>query len=137
MNLRPATVADLAAIVRLEAEVFPPPHYPYFFFRQALDLWPTRIVVAEQEELLGYAIAARGDEAVTILSVAVTELARGQGVGRALIQALLEADPDATHQLTVHPDSPAVRLYLSMGFQVAGRDETYFGEREPRLVLRR
>lgn len=47
------------AIWQIDADVFGEDVYPAFFFRQAMDLWPALLVVAELEgRLLGYALGA-------------------------------------------------------------------------------
>jgi ribosomal protein S18 acetylase RimI-like enzyme len=57
--LRLATHTDMHAIWQIDADVFGEDVYPGFFFRQAMDLWPELLVVAEREgRLLGYALGA-------------------------------------------------------------------------------
>lgn len=39
-------------------------------------------------------------------------------------------------ELAVHPDNQiALRLYASLGFEIKSRQENYFGDGEPRLLL--
>ncbi|OXY81945.1 GNAT family N-acetyltransferase [Oceanimonas doudoroffii] len=141
MNIRPASRADLAAVHGLECAAFGEHGYPDFFLRQAWDLWPGSLLVAESEhELLGYALAGRGEVANEgwILSLAVTPAARGRGLGRQLLQVAvtaLESQGCKRIKLTVLPDNPALHLYQSLGFAEAGREEDYFGPGEPRLVM--
>ena len=60
--LRLATHADMHAIWQIDADVFGEDVYPGFFFRQAMDLWPELLVVAEREGwLLGYALGLGQD----------------------------------------------------------------------------
>ena len=63
------------------------------------------------------------------LTMAVAEVARGDGVGTALIEAL--ATNAATHftalALNVHLRNPAARLYTRSGFRVAGKGRGWFG----------
>ncbi|NHI01249.1 GNAT family N-acetyltransferase [Oceanimonas sp. MB9] len=141
MNIRPATRADLAAVHGLECAAFGEHGYPDFFLRQAWDLWPGSLLVAESEnELLGYVLAGRGEVANEgwILSLAVAPAARGRGLGRQLLQVAvtaLESQGCKRIKLTVLPDNPALHLYHSLGFAEAGREEDYFGPGEPRLVM--
>jgi ribosomal-protein-alanine N-acetyltransferase len=141
MNIRTAVKKDLTAVHGLERDGFGDHGYPDFFLRQAWDLWPGSLLVAEEKsELLGYVLAGRGEAATEgwILSLAVAPAARGQGLGRRLLQAAvtaLESQGCERIKLTVLPDNPALHLYRSLGFTEAGREEDYFGPGEPRLVM--
>jgi GNAT superfamily N-acetyltransferase len=63
------------------------------------------------------------------LTMAVAENARGQGVGTALLEAVVgnaAAHFDAI-ALNVHLRNPAARLYTRTGFRVAGKGRGWFG----------
>lgn len=141
MRIRTATRGDLAAIYALERAAFGGHCYPDFFFRQALDLWPGYLLVAEDDgALAGYGLGGTGvapDEG-WILSLAVAASCRGRGFGKALLRqatGVLAAGGCRVVRLTVAPDNPALGLYLSLGFVEERREEAYFGPGEPRLVL--
>lgn len=144
MHLREPTPADLPALAALERGAFGEGGYPAFFFRQALDLWAPFFLVAEDEggRLAGYALAApaaRGSEAC-LLSTGVHPEFRGRGLATELIEALLDrldAAGIGAVWLTVHPASPAVRLYRRVGFEAVGEEADYFGDGEPRLRMER
>lgn len=60
------------------------------------------------------------------LSIGVRSSIRGQGVGRRLIEELLEAERAAgvvQVSLSVEPDNPARRLYERLGFQPTGEPD--------------
>lgn len=138
--LRPAQRPDLPRVVALDREVFGDPTYPDFFFRQALDLWAPLLWVAGSGDTLdGYTLGALGTGGSGwVLSLGVRRSARGRGLGRGLLDAVVGALRDAgarSVELTVHPDSAAVRLYEAAGFEVVGREEDYFGPGAPRLRL--
>lgn len=145
MPLREAMPDDLPALAALERDVFGDEAYPAFFFRQALDLWGSFFLVAEDEagRLTGYALAApavRGGEAC-VLSTGVHPSHRGRGLATRLLDALLgclDAAGIGTVWLTVHPENAgAVRLYRRLGFEVVGEEADYFGPGEPRLRMER
>lgn len=144
MTIRPARLADLPTIARLEAEAFGDEVYPAFFFRQAFDAWGELLFVAEAEAgIVGYALAvpSLAPGAAWLLSTAVSAGARGRGVGRALVESVLDRLDAAGRpavRLTVSPDNAvAVRLYEHLGFTVEAREADYFGPGAARLVMRR
>jgi GNAT superfamily N-acetyltransferase len=63
------------------------------------------------------------------LVLAVTESARGEGVGLALIEAIASetAERSSTLTLNVHLRNPSVGLYMRGGFHVAGKGRGIFG----------
>lgn len=72
------------------------------------------------------------DEQTPELSIGVLEGFRGQGVGRALLQAAMEAAPDRL-SLSVEDGNRAIHLYGSFGFKAVGREgnsTTMIWERE-------
>ena len=144
MKVRGAGVADLAAMAALERVVFGIDSYPPFFFRQALDLWPAHLWVADDGAgLAGYALGAPGARAgeAWLLSLAVDPARRGQGHAQALAGALLQSFAIAGFDrlaLTVTPENAAaVRLYERMGFAIEAEEAEYFGPGERRWRMAR
>lgn len=74
-----------------------------------------------------------------LVSIGVVENARGAGVGRALLRAVLDGLPhDRLLLMTAaDPDDPARRLYASEGWAVLGpgigRDKVIMGKRATRI----
>lgn len=132
---------DLTAIDALEQQCFAGHCYPDFFFRQALDCWPDGLLVAKDGDnnILGYLLASNSAKPAVawILSIAVSECARGKGIATKLISALLSQLSVEVNQinLTVAPDNPAKALYLRSGFTENGFESDYFGEGQPRLLM--
>ena len=91
-----------------------------------------RLVMRDGDEILGWAAlspvskrsAYRG---VAELTVYVTEVARGKGVGHALLEALIEESERNgiwTLQASIFPENTAsVKLHLRCGFREVGRRE--------------
>jgi ribosomal protein S18 acetylase RimI-like enzyme len=68
------------------------------------------------------------------LSIGVSPGQRGRGVGRALLEALIEAAASYGRlSLSVEPENRAAELYRSLGFQKVGRN----GGSDTMLLLRR
>ena len=141
--VRPATPADLAGVARVDHEVYGAEVYPAFFFRQALDLWPDGLRVADAGgAVVGYVLSApsaREGEA-WVLSLAVSADARGRGVGGALMLGALEALARGGARevyLTASPaNTGAVGLYHRLGFTTERASPDHFGPGETRLLLR-
>ncbi|MBL0449028.1 MULTISPECIES: GNAT family N-acetyltransferase [Aeromonas] len=139
--LRLATHTDMHAIWQIDADVFGEDVYPGFFFRQAMDLWPELLVVAEREDrLLGYALGGLGQDRSQgwLLSLAVRPEARGFGLAEQMMlqveQGLLKLEVERV-RLTVDPANPAQRLYFRLGYQQLAEERGYFGPGEDRLLL--
>ncbi len=124
-RLRAATLADLDAIDAIERVTLPTDAWsreaiaselsgPHGHYLAAVD---------EQGEIIGYAglLAPRGSGQGDIQTIAVAESHRRQGVGAALLDALLaEADARDARELflEVRADNPnAEALYATRGFE--------------------
>jgi ribosomal protein S18 acetylase RimI-like enzyme len=83
------------------------------------------------------AYRSRPDESVYISNVAIDTMYRRRGIARAAMSLIL-GKLKATRRidLVTHPENKkALHLYASFGFKVESRQENYFGDGEPRLVL--
>lgn len=142
MNVRAATIQDINAIAALEQAVFGKEPYPALFFRQALDLWPQLLRVADDRHGVGgYALAAVAGEPATawILSLGVHPSLRGKGLGTALMKGMLDAMRDSgvdCVRLTVHPENrSAISVYRQQGFKETARQSACSQADDPRLVM--
>lgn len=140
-SIRPVLKSELLAVYQLEQAIFGEHSYPDFFFRQGFDCWPEQFLVAVDKDnsVQGYLLCAQsGDpECMWILSVAVSEQTRGQGVGKHLIQQCLAQLPDPVQRvlLTVDPTNPAHGLYRYLGFVDSTFEADYFGAGADRVVM--
>jgi len=124
--LRPATAADLPALLRLDHAAFSP---PWWLGGATLErAWREALcfLVAEREgRLLGYSEAQLTPSGAHIGRLAVSPLAQGQGVGRALLASLLTS---LWRQRIVHvtlntqeSNLTSQRLYAAFGFVAVPR----------------
>lgn len=138
MEIRCAQCADLLALDALERAAFDGHGYPKFFFRQAIDCWPEKLLVAcSAGQLVGYALWAHADsDDAWLLSLAVAESWRGQGVAQALVRQVLQAATGCRQLLlTVDPENiSAVMLYQRLGFHSIRSEAGYFGAAGARSV---
>lgn len=129
---------DIATVFEVERAVFGAHSYPEFFFRQAFDCWPEKLLVAKCEaRVLGYTLwVAADDGSAWILSVAVRPSARGLGIGKRLVNAVVDAAKDySSIRLTVDPENlTAVNLYRSAGFKPLMEEQEYFPASGHRVV---
>lgn len=91
-----------------------------------------RLVMRAEDKILGWAALSpvskrRVYRGVAEVTVYVTESARGQGVGRALLERLIEDSEQAgiwTLQASIFPENVAsVELHLKCGFREVGKRE--------------
>nr|WP_269752124.1 GNAT family N-acetyltransferase/peptidase C39 family protein [Thiocapsa bogorovii] len=91
VRLRPAVLADMGALLRLESASFQSDRLSRRQFRYMLTRAQARTLVAEDSEgaLLGYVMVlfSRATSVARLYSIAVAAQARGRGVGHALVEA--------------------------------------------------
>ena len=104
-----------------------------------LSLW---LVAMDGERLAGYVGSQTVLGESDMMNVAVDEDYRRQGVGKMLIEALVEQlKALESHCLTLEvrdSNAPARNLYASLGFSEIGRRKNYYrNPREDALILRK
>jgi [ribosomal protein S18]-alanine N-acetyltransferase len=141
--LRRAGVDDLDAIMAIESATFATDAWSSDLMRAELDNANTYYLVALGDGVEGYAglLAPPGAGQADIQTIAVVEGARGQGLGRTLMNALLsEARTRAAGEvfLEVRADNPgAQHLYESLGFeQIALRPKYYQPDGVDAVIMR-
>ncbi|MDD4600066.1 Mycothiol acetyltransferase [bioreactor metagenome] len=100
--------------------------------RYGFGLHPVKIIVLNKIAFLTSAVTPGKAANARILSVAVAESYRGQGVAKALMQAALayfKANKASLIRLEVRPDNtPAVKVYEKLGFVGSGTTRDSQGE---------
>lgn len=104
-----------------------------------LSLW---LVAVEQDRVLGYVGSQTVLGETDMMNLAVAPQARRQGIGRALVETLMESlRAQKSHCLTLEvrqSNLPAQKLYAELGFQQVGRRPGYyFDPKEDALILRK
>lgn len=127
LELGPAAEADVPALVELTMDAFQDDR------DQALQFVQTGLPLCRVARRDGQIVAAANvqeGEVLSIYGVAVPAALRGQGLGKALMAALLQSlsagHPD--RQITLEVDSlnaRALALYQSCGFVTARREDYY------------
>ncbi|WP_018993181.1 GNAT family N-acetyltransferase/peptidase C39 family protein [Thioalkalivibrio sp. ALgr1] len=144
--IRPATLEDLEALVALEDAAFEIDRISRRQFRYLLTRGHAATLVAEGpggEGLLGYVMLlfSRGTSLARLYSIAVSARARGQGLGRRLV----EAAEDAARQhgrtdlrLEVRRDNAAsLALFRGLGYRDFGTIDDYYEDHMDALRLQK
>ncbi|MDO8528130.1 MAG: ribosomal protein S18-alanine N-acetyltransferase [Deltaproteobacteria bacterium] len=132
MNIRPFQPSDLDSVVRIEQLNFTIPwsgpsfldcsQWPEFWFR----------VAVLDKKVVGYFVAQVVEEEAELHNIAVDPDHHRQGVGRALMNHLLEAikKKKVRHVfLLVRPsNTAAIHLYQQFGFALLDRRPKYYAD---------
>jgi ribosomal-protein-alanine N-acetyltransferase len=137
----PATERDLEIFIDLEKKVANARVYgPALQTEKALDEIRKNAIyfIEKGGSIVGMAgYIKRPDGSVCINNVNIDPAYQRQGIARAAMRFFLEKHKSARRiDLVTHPENEnALKLYQSLGFEVESREENYFGDGEPRLVL--
>jgi ribosomal-protein-alanine N-acetyltransferase len=141
--IRPMRVADVADVVTLERASY---QFPWSegIFRDCLRVGYVCRVMTVSRQVMAYGVMSLGAGEAHILNLCVRETFRCRGVGKRLLNSLIERATLAGMGeafLEVRPsNTAAIRLYLSLGFEQVGMRRGYYqavGGREDAAVLRR
>ena len=134
------TEADVAAVAELEKQCFSMP-WSENSIRSELDnelsLW---LVAEDQGVVCGYVGSQTVLDESDVMNVAVSESARGKGIGEALMrQLMVELRAIHSEKLTLEvraSNLPARGLYAKLGFSEVGVRKNYYRDpREDALIL--
>ncbi|MFN4023933.1 MAG: GNAT family N-acetyltransferase [Hyphomonas sp.] len=140
--IRPATVADIDALVALEAGFAEEDRFDRRTWRRLLS-GNAAVLVSESERdgLLAAAVMLyrRGGRTGRLYSLTVVPEARGKGLARQLLAAC-EADATARGTSAVRlevraSNSSAIRLYEAGGYRVIATSESYYPDGEAALRM--
>jgi ribosomal-protein-alanine acetyltransferase len=140
-RIRPATPADVAAIVAIERECFSDPWTPAGI-TETIQYETARAFVAESGgSSVGYVMARISGEEGEILNLAVLPKYRRQGIARCLLEeALIAAAAAGVREAYLEvrqSNAEAIALYQAHGFRPVGiRSDYYRNPLEDALVLR-
>jgi [ribosomal protein S18]-alanine N-acetyltransferase len=152
LRFREAVPSDLDGIIALEQRTEFAPHWPQSTYRAILgipDPQPVAVrrclIVAEQgETVAGFAVGAMFPVSgctAELESVAVAESSRRSGLGAGLCLKVIDwcrQHGAAEIVLEVRATSaPAIALYASLGFTLAGRRAGYYREPEDDALIMR
>ena len=142
MMIEPMNASHVPQIAQLEKRCFSDPWSEKSIaseLENPLSVW---LVAVDGGQLIGYVGSQTVLGETDMMNLAVAPEARRQGTGRALVLALVDALTEkGSHSLMLEvrvSNTPAQKLYESMGFsQVGRRPKYYVNPREDALILRK
>lgn len=129
--LRPATEADIEAMVALESAVTTHPWTPGHY-RDSLASHHCRVMDREGVVIASLVFSRVADQA-ELLNIAVAREFQGQGLGRELLHYLIDRNRGLAQAifLEVRADNHrAIDLYLGSGFVETGRRKNYYSGKQ-------
>ena len=142
VQIRPMSSADLADVFAIEQASYDFP-WSEGIFRDCLRVGYVCRVLALEERVIGYGVMSMGAGEMHVLNLCIAEAHRCQGLGRHMLDHLLDRGAAAGVSdafLEVRPSNAmALRLYRSLGFQQIGTRRGYYqaaGGREDACVLK-
>src|SRR2546425_10417576 len=138
--IRPARLADVGDVGAIERAVFSDP-WSANDFTECVASGVPFLVAERQGVVAGYGVAHRAADEGEILNLGVAPTHRHQGIGRALVERVLQELAGLgvrTVDLEVRASNASARqLYESLGFgEVTGRARYYRRPVEDAVVLR-
>lgn len=139
MQIRPMTIEDCEQVAAIEAASFSVP-WSLNAFTETVEKENFRYFVAEEEgEILGYCGFLYVLDEAEIPNVCVKASARKRGVGRQMMSVLIDEAKKlgmAVLYLEVREsNTPARRLYLSLGFEENGIRKNFYEHPAEHAVL--
>ena len=140
MQVRPARLQDLDAIYSCEQECFEDPWSFASLYDDICETPAAVYLVGEVDgEIAGYAGTHIVIDESHVTNLCIRPAYRGRGFGRTLMEALMEASRrEGAEAVTLEvrvSNRPALRLYLSLGFTIAGIRRNYYNGPEDAYVM--
>jgi ribosomal-protein-alanine N-acetyltransferase len=130
IEIRSLGYGDLPQVIAIERRAFATPWSLAMFVLELSK--PSSLCLAATDadsgRLVGHLVLARYDIVWHLMNVAVDPVHQGQGIGRALLEAMIErVGTDEQYTLEVRTsNAPAIHLYETLGFRSAGKRPRYY-----------
>lgn len=144
LHLRKMTAADLPAVMVIENQAFSNPWSAEMVKKELVQDWSTVLVAEETGPggpvIVGFAIFWLVADEVHVLNVATDLAHRRKGVGRILMDALIDAGKSRQCRLATlevrRSNLAALGLYQSLGFRAVGMRPAYYqDDREDAVIM--
>jgi [ribosomal protein S18]-alanine N-acetyltransferase len=127
--IRPLGYSDLPQVIAVERRSFPTPwSLAMFVLELSKPSGLCLAATADDGRLIGYLILSRFDTIWHLMNIAVDPSHRRRGVGRTLIEQMIErGGTEEQYTLEVRTsNAPAIALYERFGFLAAGTRPRYY-----------
>lgn len=141
INLRKATTEDLQTLISIEKSISNLKTYSAATteeeWKEELSKSVVYIIEKDGAAIGDISYERKTKDHVYLSGFAIIPDFQGQGIGREVINMVLEELKDVQRiDLATHPqNTPAIMLYLSLGFCIESWKDNYFGDGEPRIIL--
>lgn len=142
MRMRTFEASDLPKVIELVEETFSEAYDPDLYHTLSRE-WPNGLVVAEMgTEVIGFLMATiQRPFQARVLILGIKEGYRGQGVGRALMQAIMNRSiirgcRNITLEVRVSNER-ALNFYSRLGFEMIGLIPKFYRDGESAFLLKK
>ncbi|CAN5886153.1 ribosomal protein S18-alanine N-acetyltransferase [soil metagenome] len=128
--------ADLLEVMAIDVASLPSPWSAAVWREELESTFGHYLVLEEDGRISGHIGVKRIVDEVHIMTLAVRPDRRRQGYARALVEAAINAHPDARilHLEVRAGNITARKLYESLGFEATGKRPRYYGEEDALLM---
>jgi ribosomal-protein-alanine N-acetyltransferase len=138
-KVRYADQNDLKSIFSIEKDVFNEEHWSIEMIENELNGMSGKItlVIERSKVILGYCMVRFFEKEVNIINMAIKPSYQGKGLGKLLLDYLLEHTPSKSSVFleVKQGNFPAINLYLSFGFEEIGTRHSYYQDGSNALVM--
>ncbi len=138
LTIRQLGYGDLAQVIAIERRAFTSPWSLAMFVLELSKPSGIRLAAVRGEEIVGYVLCARYDEAYHLMTLATAPEHRREGIAGALLEAVIErAGVDANYTLEARVSNHgAIALYERHGFRGVGTRPRYYADNgEDALIM--
>ena len=140
VSLENASEADIQELIDTEKSVSGPHTYSPTLdeseWKEELKKNSVYLIKVAGRTVGNFSYEQKSPEHLYISGIVVSPEFQGRGIAKTVLTQFLNQHKEVMRiDLVTHPDNPALKLYQSLGFEVESRQENYWGEGEPRLVL--
>lgn len=140
ISIRSATEADLLAILRIQRDSSTAAQWPEGNYKEAIRQDTRLVLVAEEPgQLMGFLVSSRATDEWELENIAVSPSWRRQGIGRALLEALIRQAQDSgaseIRQEIRASNLAAQQIGQAVGFVPVGRRKGYYQNPEEDALL--